>query len=179
MQRLGSKEEWVPYYVEGSRKTPLYYRLENIVVLGTYENVNGGCDTIGSAPKIFNVLKSIEFAVAITEGILWSCDVKWTTQLDDVRAIFLATSTEDCYSRILQRRGKRKLLNATRIQAKLEHRAKEVERARERLLEKGVYCRQTSSKQAPGLILRWLWGRKGLISPVIASRIAFNQEWDV
>lgn len=150
------------------RKKPLYYQsvryCSDIFVLGHYESACGGCDTIGSARHVFDLTQTIlqkykgadyPPTVIIQEGLLLSEDVKWSSQLQDLRVIFLTTPTERCIEQIKGRRaeaGNEKPLNT----ANTVNRVPVIERARVKLNEMGVLCRRASSDQAAGIILKWI-----------------------
>lgn len=159
-------EEWTPVFKDG-RKKPLYYLrpdpIEPLVVLGHYESPCGGGDTIGSARKIYELIRDLKTgilspAAVLVEGLLLSEDVKWTTNLAEdyaVSALFLTTEIETCLQRIRGRRvaaGNPKPLSETNT----ANRVKTIERARGKLLEAGVYCRRAAADQAPNVILKWL-----------------------
>lgn len=159
--------DWNSVKVDG-RKQPLYYRSASewpdTVVLGHYESPCGGCDTIGSARVVYDLILSAEVSAhsqhVLCEGLLLSEDVKWTTELhklvkDRLRVLFLTTPLERCLSQIGKRRadaGNDKPLNP----ANTSNRVRTIERARVKLTEAGVYCRRCSADQAPGIILNWL-----------------------
>lgn len=151
-----TEEEWHPEYSEG-RKKPLYYRMGGLVVLGHYESACGGCDTIGSAPQVFDLINSLNdgFQTILCEGLLLSEDTKWSSQMKNLRVVFLATPLDVCLRQIEGRRaeaGNEKPLNP----ANTANRVDVIERARVKLNALGVYCRRASASQAPGLILNWL-----------------------
>lgn len=158
MERLGP---WAPMYASG-RKRPLYYKSSGewrAVILGHYESPCGGCDTIGSARAVYDLIQEIrdgyEGIPILSEGLLLSEDVKWSSQLPGLRCLFLNTSLARCLSQISGRRaevGNDKPLNP----ANTENRVGTIERARIRLVEAGVKCLRCSSRQAPEIILRWI-----------------------
>ena len=145
-------EPWKPMFVE-RRKKPLYYRHGELVVVGHYEIDCGGCDTIGSAPKVFDVIQSLKFDIALSEGLLWSEDVKWTLRLEDVRAFFLATDADECLRRVVNRQAGREPADAVRVKRKLITRIGTIERARLRLVAAGVCCKRVGSTQAAKAIV--------------------------
>lgn len=156
MERTGP---WSPEYVSG-RKKPLYCRSVwqglKLVVLGHYESPCGGCDTIGSARAVFELIDIIHpYDVVLSEGLLLSEDVKWTCQMAGVRPLFLTTDVERCIEQIKGRReevGNSKPLS----EKNTRNRVAVIERARNRLLEAGIDCRRASPEQAGRLILSWL-----------------------
>lgn len=154
-------ENWNSRFSVG-RKKPLYYQHESrpIVVLGHYESACGGCDTIGSAPKVYDLIKSIpsEFHI-VCEGLLLSEDVKWTHQLFrdgyDVRVIFLTTPLAQCLSQVKSRReeaGNSEPLNPKNT----ENRVAVIERARIKLRAAGIVGVRLNSSQVVGKMVEWL-----------------------
>lgn len=156
MRLLG---EWEPVYRAG-RKRPLYYRLRSrpsVVVLGHYETDCGGCDTIGSARAVYELIGSLPGGVehVLSEGLLLSEDVKWSLRMPDLRVLFLITPPGRCLAQVLTRRegaGNDRPLNS----ANTLNRVKTIERARVKLLGAGRYVRRGSAAQVAGFVLRWL-----------------------
>lgn len=152
-------DRWSPVQKEG-RKQPLYYARGDIAIAGHYESPCGGCDTIGSARQVFELLQTELklYKYVLCEGLLLSEDVKWTSQLrltNDLRVVFLTTPLETCLVQIGQRRaeaGNDKPLNVKNT----SNRVATIERARLKLEELGVRCVRASSDQAPKIILKWL-----------------------
>jgi hypothetical protein len=143
-------------YVEG-RKKPLWYAIGDLAVLGHYEAACGGCDNIGSARQVYEVIQEVlpQCKNILCEGLLLSEDVKWTSQLDDVHVLYLTTPVEQCIAQIKRRReeaGNTKPLN----EANTRNRVAVIERSRIKLLALGVDCRRVSARQAPGTILKLL-----------------------
>jgi len=171
MRQVMSTLQLIPEFISGRRR-PLYYRTEDesIVVLGSYENSCGGCDGIGSARQVFDLIKILlenpSHRVILAEGLLLSEDVKWVSQLPDVRVLFLTTPLEDCLENILSRRKERgndspltkeKPKGRPTADVKASRRAGVIERSRLRLSSiEGIIVRRCSSVQAPEIILRWL-----------------------
>lgn len=159
--------EWNYALVEG-RKQPLYYRTAgepDIVLLGHYESPCGGCDTIGSARQVFELIQTFldvhKSPIILCEGLLLSEDVKWSIQLKDngLRVYYLTTPPEKCLEQIKHRReiaGNLKELNTENTL----NRIAVIERSRLRLKEAGVECVRCSASQATGLILKHI-GREG------------------
>lgn len=160
MERAG---EWNSVLVPG-RKKPLYYVCKDfpLIVLGHYESPCGGCDTIGSAGKVFeligNVRKQFPTHDILCEGLLLSEDVKWSSQLvtsQKLFCVFLATDTQTCLNQIKSRRekvGNEKPLNP----ANTVNRVAVIDRSRRRLIELGVNCVRLSSNQAVEYVLQKL-----------------------
>lgn len=163
MDLMGS---WRGVYEAGRKKPILYHCVEpgwkesKPVVLGHYESPCGGCDTIGSASAVYeqiiDVIEGNGDVPILSEGLLLSEDVKWTTKLKedgyDVRCFFLITPVERCLSQIKKRRaeaGNEKPLN----EYNTTNRVGTIERARLRLIENGVNCRRCSADQVVTLVL--------------------------
>jgi gluconate kinase len=154
-QVMSSIGSWEKEYV-AKRKQPLYYRStyvgKSVIVLGHYESPCGGCDTIGSAKAVYELLQTIQADVILCEGLLLSEDVKWSSQLKDLVVMFLTTTPETCIEQIKQRRasvGNEKELNTSNTL----NRVPVIERARRKLVELGIDCVRTSGKQCPGIVL--------------------------
>ena len=157
MERMG---DWEPFYKEGRRK-PLGYTWPGCMVLGHYEIDCGGCDTIGSAPKVYDTIIELKPKIhVLSEGLLWSEDVKWSLALTEqgyeVRALFLATEPEECLRRVTIRQKGRKPIDPARVRRKLMTRVETIDRARARLVNSGIYCRRLSLEQSIKRILSWL-----------------------
>lgn len=148
---------WEEEYIPG-RKQPLYYwNDEDIIVLGHYNSPCGGCDTIGSARQVFELIQklSMDDCIILCEGLLLSEDVKWSSQLDDLRVLFLATPLETCLSQIEQRRraaGNDKPLDPENT----SRRVAVIERARLKLIEAGKLCRRCTAEHAADRVLDWI-----------------------
>ena len=148
--------------VEGRKKPLFYVNSTSVAILGHYEAACGGCDNIGSAAAVAELIQNLregvypeKAGVIICEGLLLSEDSKWTSQMDDVRVIYLVTPVETCIEQILKRRaeaGNDKPLN----EHNTRNRVAVIERSRTKLLEKGIICRRCTSKQAPDIILQWI-----------------------
>lgn len=146
---------WSFQYIKG-RKKPLFYTHSNgLVILGHYESPCGGCDTIGSARAIYDLIQRLQAPRVLCEGLLLSEDVKWSSQLDNLRALFLTTPVEVCLARIRVRRlaaGNNKPLS----EKNTRNRVAIIERARVKLLAAGILCQRCSQRQAAKIILRWI-----------------------
>lgn len=170
-----------PKYETGRGK-PIWYEYQHkfnrvVYVLGHYEPETpcGGCDTIGSAPEIVNVINRCHkyyeeyrphaFRVAqpilITEGLLWSEDTKWTKHMldggRDVRSIFLTTPLDQCIKQIKSRRkaaGNEKELNTENTTKRFDV----IERARLKL-EPLMLTRRMGVDQAVKTLLKWITER--------------------
>ena len=156
--------EWKKNYLEG-RKKPISYVSESgrVAVLGHYEATCGGCDNIGSAPKIYDQYQAhSDYQFVISEGLLLSEDTKWTKQLleegKEVRIIFLTTETEECLERVRKRRreaGNDKPLKEDNTR----NRVGVIERARQKLLalsHPNLRIRRAPSTQASKILLNWI-----------------------
>lgn len=165
MNHLG---DWNGTFVPG-RKQPLYYVHEEfpIIVLGHYESPCGGCDTIGSARAVYDLIQATQPTdLVLCEGLLLSEDVKWTSQMKEVRCIFLSTSLEECLKNVQKRRmeaGNEKPLNPSNT----SNRVVTIERAKRRLEEAGVWCCYLSFEQTVDEVVEWV--RKQYTSSGVAS----------
>lgn len=148
---------WEPVFAPGRRR-PLYYRSEAagaaVAVLGHYETPCGGCDTVGSAAAVYELVLGVRPLVAavLCEGLLLSEDVKWSSRLDGLVIYFLNTPPARCLDHV---RARRRAAGDTRPldPANTENRVRTIERARVRLAAAGVECRRCSAPQAPRLVL--------------------------
>jgi hypothetical protein len=153
-----------PHHVP-RRKAPLFYitpkfYLPRTVVLGHYETPCGGCDTIGSARQVYELISTFPHDVdVLCEGLLLSEDTKWTSQLVadgwDVRVLFITTPVERCLEWIKARRldaGNEKPLNPSNT----VNRVKVIERARNKLSASGIIVRRCSADQSIKIVLNWL-----------------------
>lgn len=151
--------EWWSHHIDG-RKKPLYYSMSlpgfEIDVLGHYESPCGGGDTIGSSPKIYDLVNEryIHARVVIVEGLLLSEDTKWTIEYSkgmNIVPVFLTTPLHQCLARIRKRRrevGNTKPLNVYNT----TNRYGVISRARTKLEDNGIECPACSSLEAPDLI---------------------------
>jgi len=165
MRKVMDSLMWESVYKE-KRKKPLFYRsadpqLENIFILGHYEeSACGGCDTIGSAAAVYELIRSINNGVILCEGLLLSEDTKWTLHLAKtdkipVECLFLTTPLERCLKQI---KGRREAAgNTDKLDpSNTTNRVRTIERARTKLSEAGVSCRRVSPEQAPEVIMNLL-----------------------
>ena len=154
--------DWEKQFVVG-RKQPESYRFGRTYVLGHYEATCGGCDNIGSAPNVYQLIQRImerglDHRHILCEGLLLSEDTKWTMELAkeyDVRVVFLTTPVETCIEQVKQRReaaGNTKEFNVENT----SNRVYVIERARLKLAANGVACRRCSSDQAATVVMNWL-----------------------
>lgn len=165
MSKAGNSP-WTPVHVSG-RKRPLYYVYRPlkglpIIVLGHYESACGGCDTIGSARSIYELVdeirKQFETSSILMEGLLLSEDVKWTSQpkyIQETSAVYLDTDVEVCLKQIKHRResvGNQKELNPNNT----VNRIKTIERSRVKLIEAGMRCVVLSPKETVPFVLKLL-----------------------
>lgn len=173
------RKQLEPFLVEEikteGRKRPLLYCYNvndrNILIFGHYETPCGGCDSIGSAPKIYDLMVkcSTHYIVGgvkpiiLAEGLLLSEDVKWTKQIpawDDVAVYYLTTPPEKCLEQVQSRRelvGNDKPLNPDNTL----NRIAVIERSRVKLIDTGVKCIRCSSNQASNLITKLIYSIKG------------------
>ncbi len=133
-------------------------------MLGHYESPCGGCDTIGSARAVYDLIQEVKAkhpgVNILCEGLLLSEDSLWTREMaktDKVTAIFLTTKTDECLTRIKGRReaaGNAKELNPFNT----VNRVAVIEKSRVKLVEAGIDCRRCPSASAAKLVLRLLRG---------------------
>jgi hypothetical protein len=144
---------------------PLYSLSENnVAVLGVYGEVNRGCDRLGSAHTIYDLIRSLleeQADAVLAEGLLLSNDVKWTAQLQDfdLRVLFLSTPLDVCLRRLESRReqsGNKRPHNPMVTSNRVRH----IQSSRTRLQDLGVWCPMVSPGQAVREILGWLSVRK-------------------
>lgn len=163
MERLGN---WAPRYVP-RRKRPLWYRLIQdypaVVVLGGYDTACGGCDSVGSAAAVYDLIQKVQVEevpnVILAEGLLLSEDAKWTAQLLadglDLRVAYLTTAVERCITQINTRRaaaGRTELANVSNT----TRRVAVIERSRVKLEAAGVHCVQVTAPQATAVVNNWV-----------------------
>lgn len=151
---------WVPEYRPGRKKPILYRAPDGIVVLGHYESPCGGCDTIGSAAAVAELVgqllrNGMKPKTIVCEGLLLSEDTKWTLKLAEEgvssQVLFLTTPIDECVQRIKGRRaeaGNDKPLS----ESNTRNRVKAIEGARNKLSEAGVRCRRCSCGQSQRII---------------------------
>jgi hypothetical protein len=153
-QVMKSLGKWNPVMRKG-RKQPLGYERPGMIVLGHYESPCGGCDTIGSAKTIFELIQNLDYPIILCEGLLLSEDTKWSSQLNDLRIVYLTTPLSQCLTWVDKRRkeaGNTKPLNPTNT----SNRVKVIERSRIKLKELDVTCRRCPPTQALSIILSWI-----------------------
>ena len=97
------------HMVEG-RRQPLYYKFKEenckVAIIGHYNIDCGGADTISGNEMTFNLqmdLHALGYNV-LAEGIMLSEDVKWASQLPNLKVLFLNTDLETCLKRVIKRR---------------------------------------------------------------------------
>lgn len=111
--------EGTPHFIDG-RKRPLFYTFPHpdggkpLAVIGSYETVCGGCDTIGDADTIFNSVNSLQLNGydVFYESLMLTADVGRTSggflvEGWDLHIIHLETSVEDCIAGVYARRADR------------------------------------------------------------------------
>lgn len=158
VNKLGGFEiEFKSVRVEG-RRNPLYYANRSLSVLGSYESVCGGCDTIHGYDQLIPLaIERHKVGNVLMEGLLLSEDVKQTLTLPNkaLRILFLDTPLNTCIERIKIRRAARgndKPLSITNTSRRVDV----IRRAKERLQSEGIYCKTTNSDEGLKLILGWL-----------------------
>lgn len=128
--RRARGDELEKIYEEG-RKQPLAYRLSGrpgvrpLVIIGHYETACGGCDTIASMDKIFNLVKfhyDLDCDV-LFEGLLISAELNRTASLHEYTDgayynITLDTPLDICIAGIMERRQAKKGPDAPQVNPK-------------------------------------------------------------
>lgn len=115
-------EKRKPVFSQG-RKRPIAYRLSDtkcpkeLAVIGHYETACGGCDTISTPGKsyeiIFNQIKrnALDGRSVLFEGLLISGDLNWTASLKELGIplliIELTVPLEECLKSVNNRRRNR------------------------------------------------------------------------
>jgi hypothetical protein len=160
MRQVMKQLDLVPEFIDG-RKNPLYYEDTNgplpAFVLGHYEATCGGCDNIGSAKAVYELIEKMPSrSIILCEGLLLSEDTLHSSRFKDrLKVLFLTTPLEQCLAQIEQRRkasGNDKPLSPDNTMKRVGV----IERARQKLVQLGVHCRRASANQAPEIILRWI-----------------------
>lgn len=162
MKAVMANFQWSTIYQTG-RKQPLYYYSKTktgrpLIALGHYESACGGCDTIGSAAQVAELVKSLTQAgpdrIILSEGLLLSEDTKWSSLMPDLHIVYLTTPIEQCISQIKSRRaeaGNNKPLN----ESNSRNRVKVIDRSRIKLMSTAV-CRRAPASQAAKIIRDWI-----------------------
>lgn len=101
-----------PTFREG-RKRPIFYALKRpgrkrpLYVLGSYETVCGGCDTIKTADEVFELIEQLSpLGDVMYEGLLLSGEVRRSLTLPQKTAhhVFINLPLEKCLSQVNSRR---------------------------------------------------------------------------
>ena len=109
-------DEYIPVMLKG-RRQPLYYELtrgrkKRLIVLGHYETVCGGCDTINDQADIYRMIRALHGPRVdiLYEGLLVSGESARAMALAQdgfpFLTIVLTTPVETCIQRIYRRRAK-------------------------------------------------------------------------
>lgn len=107
MKLLGDR---VKAHMAPGRRQPLYYKFQEditrITIIGHYNIDCGGADTISGNETTFMLQKDLHTAGynVLAEGIMLSEDVKWSSQLPNLKVLFLNTDLETCLKRVIKRR---------------------------------------------------------------------------
>lgn len=154
------------------RKKPIGYRYDlpngtTVGLLGHYESTCGGCDNVGGGkacyPHYIDWVQIQGFDVILSEGLLLSEDVKWTSELVlmmDVRIIYLMTDVEECIRRIKQRRkeaGNDKPLNESNTRNRVRVIKRSIERFRASEDSPKLYFKRDG--QVAPMVLNWIQDR--------------------
>lgn len=156
-QVIGDLQNWKGHY-ENGRRQPLYYthKTKSLALLGHYESTCGGCDNVGSAARVFEVIRLVQKKhpglIILCEGLLLSEDVKWSQHLTDLHVIYLNTPLNTCLKQIRARReaaGNDKPLNV----ANTANRVNVISKSRVKLTGLGVKCYYLAFQSAVEKIL--------------------------
>jgi hypothetical protein len=116
MRAVMNEGKVTPRFTTG-RKTPIGYDViikgaKPLFVLGSYENVAGGCDTIKTMDEVYDLVKRewSEGKSVAFEGLLASKNFGRGLELfkmagNDMTIILLNTSLDECYASIATRRA--------------------------------------------------------------------------
>lgn len=128
--------------------------LGSIALVGSYETVCGGCDTISHYDTCFGIIRQLEdkgVERVIYEGLRQSGDVKRALELHnegrDLRVLSLTTPLEECLDAVRQRRlaaGNTKEFNPKNTTTKFHL----LGRSNERLREAGVRVYEVDRDEA-------------------------------
>lgn len=154
---------WEGQLVDGRKKPLFYSNAKDVVVLGHYDSQCGGCDTIGSAAAVNELIGKVAGGTfhgnerkIVCEGLLLSEDTKWSSQMDDLRVIYLTTPLDRCLRQIESRREEKGKATKPLNVDNTTRRFAVIERSRVKLMELGVPCVRCSVEQVPGVINKWL-----------------------
>ena len=151
---MALKKDWIRVKVEG-RKQPIGYLSvaePALAVMGHYETACGGCDTIPSMDRIYDLIREAAdkgFNV-LYEGLLISAEVNRAVELGkthDFLVLGIELPLELCLASINERRRAKKP-DAPDVNPKnTEAKWKQTQRSMVRLAESGVECRWGSREE--------------------------------
>lgn len=163
-----------PHYMEG-RKRPLYYTFDHpeggapLAVVGSYETVCGGCDTIQDVSVIFDTVTflSSEGFDVFYESLLLTADCQRTIDHYnagwDLHVIYLDVPTQVCLDSVNMRR-RAKNPNATDVDPKNLLNKMQGCKSSQRTLERnGVPCYLLDRAAAFSKVLELLKVKGGLL----------------
>lgn len=152
-----------PVHIE-KRKQPLYYRLwrtedttgkPDLIVLGHYEVACGGCDTLPTMDKVFELATtaSTEATHVIFEGLLLGVDVTRTVELNrfsggKLEVIFLNTNLDTCFASVNARRWAKDPTKPPVSTKNTESKYNALKSIVPRLVNGGVWAYETSRQGA-------------------------------
>lgn len=159
-------------FKEEGRKQPIGYLLGfdnsdvslQITVPGHYETACGGCDTIPSMDRVFELVTTgtimTNVSHCVFEGLLASEEVRRTVELHkafpgQLRVIHLTTPVEECLASIRARREARGDTRPLK-EDNTRNRVKVIDRACARLREAGVAVISADRDDAAAHLMTWL-----------------------
>lgn len=166
MRNFMKPNRWEQVHSPGRKKPLMCYNENDLIVLGDYESLYGGCDTIGSAKAVYELIQKLAVGsyngkerAIVCEGLLLSEDTKWALQLrnegHELKILFLTTLPQECLNRIKSRRakaGNEKPLNPNNTLNRLNA----IERAYQKLSnQENITVRRCQSKHAVSILLNW------------------------
>jgi len=157
-----------PFKEEG-RRQPIGYLASyevgpTIAIPGHYETACGGCDTVPSMDKVFDLVVKSAAMPGVThvlfEGLLASEEVRRTVELHkafpgQLRVLQLTTEVEDCLASIRARREARGDARPLK-EGNTRNRVAVIDRACVRLREAGVAVIRADRDDAAAHLMTWL-----------------------
>lgn len=147
------------------RKQPLYYLAQkkegdndHIAFLGHYETPCGGCDTIPSMDRIYDLVRELhgEHCDVVYEGLLISAEVNRCQALHDdghpLTVVHLDLPLQECIDSVNKRRWTKNPEKPGVNPKNTESKWKGTKRAMERLGEGGVNCYTGGREECLGYI---------------------------
>lgn len=162
----------VPTFRPG-RRQPLYYSLwrelqlgtPDLIVLGHYESVCGGCDTINSFDEVFDTLAEVVgLGLAkhvLFEGLTISTDTQRTIALHQLfpgqlKVLALTTPLDECVRSVNARRAERDPLALPVDPEGTASKHRTVARSVTTFREAGIHVVTADREQAKPVVRAWL-----------------------